>query len=60
MKKILFLLMGMCVFLSCSKETPIIEEVTTPKEFIVSLGFSGEITQIYESPLMRAAENNDL
>jgi hypothetical protein len=44
-------------FLSCSKETPIIEEVTTPKEFIVSLGFSGEITQIYESPLMRAAEN---
>lgn len=60
MKKILFLLMGMCVFLSCSKDTPIIEEVTTPKEFIVSLGFSGEITQIYESPLMRAAENNDL
>lgn len=60
MKKILFLLMGMCVFLSCSKETPIIEEAAAPKEFIVSLGFSGEITQISESPLTKAAENNDL
>lgn len=31
---------------------------TTPKEFLVSLGFSGEITSIEESPLSRAATND--
>ena len=34
------------------------EPNTTPKEFLVSLGFSGEITSIKESPLSRAATND--
>lgn len=34
------------------------EPSTTPKEFLVSLGFSGEITSIEESPLSRAATND--
>lgn len=34
------------------------EPNTTPKEFLVSLGFSGEITSIEESPLSRAATND--
>ncbi len=34
------------------------EPNTTPKEFLVSLGFSGEITSIEESPLSRAAIND--
>lgn len=34
------------------------EPNTTPKEFLVSLGFSGEITSTEESPLSRAATND--
>lgn len=34
------------------------EPNTTPKEFLVSLGFSGEITSIEEGPLSRAATND--
>jgi hypothetical protein len=59
MKKALILLMGICLFLSCSKDTPVIDEPAPPKEYIASLGFSGEITQISESPL-RSTESNDL
>lgn len=59
MKKALILLMGIGLFFSCSKDTPVIDEPVTSKEYIVSLGFSGEITEISESPL-RSTESNDL
>ena len=59
MQKALILFMGVCLFLSCSNNTPVVDEPETSKEYIVSLGFSGEITQISESPL-RATEKNDL
>lgn len=52
-------MMGIGLLLSCSKDTPVIDEPTTSKEYIVSLGFSGEITQISESPL-RSTVGNDL
>lgn len=59
MKKTLILLMGIGLLLSCSKDTVIVDEPIGPKEYTVSLGFSGEITEISESPL-RSTESNDL
>lgn len=59
MKKALILLMGIGLLLSCSKDTVVVDESTTPKEYMVSLGFSGEITEISESPL-RSTVGNDL
>lgn len=64
MKKILLLLAIILPFLltGCSGENSPIEELPTPpidpKEYIVSLGFSGEITNIEESPLSRAVGND--
>ena len=48
----------MCVnFASCSSDDVIPNEPQKPKEYTVSLGFTGEIS-ISESPLSRASENN--
>lgn len=64
MKKILLLLAIILPFLltGCSGENSPIEELPTPpvdpKEYIVSFGFSGEITNIEESPLSRAVGND--
>jgi|LSQX01.2.fsa_nt_gb hypothetical protein len=59
MKKALILFIGIGLVLSCSKDTVVDDEPTTPTEYMVSLGFSGEITEISESPL-RSTESNDL
>lgn len=62
--RILFSILSVLLFLySCSGgnsiiEEPTIEKPTNPKEYIVSLGFSGEITNIEESPLSRAVTND--
>jgi hypothetical protein len=62
--RILFSILSvlLCLY-SCSGgngiiEEPAIEKPTNPKEYIVSLGFSGEITNIEESPLSRAVTND--
>lgn len=62
--RILFSILSvlLCLY-SCSGgngiiEEPTIEKPTNPKEYIVSLGFSGEITNIEESPLSRAVTND--
>ena len=48
----------MCVnFASCSSDDVIPNEPQKPKEYTVSLGFTGEIS-ISESPLSRASEND--
>lgn len=45
---------------SCSKEDNQLSEPPRPKEYTVSLAYSGEITKITESPLSRGEENTDL
>lgn len=57
MRKILFTLTALMVLYSCSTtDNPVDEmESTNPKEYTVSLGFAGEITNITDSPLTRAA-----
>lgn len=66
MKKVLLTLAVILPMLAgCGKEevgnNPV-ESVDTPKEYTISLGFSGEITDITESPLNRAdgSANTDL
>lgn len=64
MKKILLLLTTLSILCGCSQGNTDIEEQNptipvNPKEYIVSLGFFGEITDISESPLTRV-ETNDL
>lgn len=66
MKKVLLTLAVILPMLAgCGKEevwnNPV-ESVDNPKEYTISLGFSGEITDITESPLNRAdgGENTDL
>lgn len=64
MKKIFLLMFAAICFAACGGDENSIPGVTpdepntTPKEFLVSLGFSGEITSIKESPLSRAATND--
>lgn len=60
MKKALFILLVTFGFISCStSDDPITSEPSTnPKEYTVSLGFSGEITSIEDSPLTKAASSN--
>lgn len=64
MKKTLFSLLVSAILISCGSENeptllptePL--EPNQPKEYIVSLGFSGEITDITEMPLSRAVTND--
>lgn len=64
MKKTLFSLLVSALLISCGSENeptllptePL--EPNQPKEYIVSLGFSGEITDITEMPLSRAVTND--
>lgn len=61
MKKILFLMMATLTIVGCSSndEEPQVAPVPEPvKEYFVSLGFSGEITDISESPLTRTATDD--
>ena len=64
MKKIFLLMFAAICFAACGGDENSIPGVTpdepntTPKEFLVSLGLSGEITSIEESPLSRAATND--
>ena len=64
MKKIFLLMFAAICFAACGGDENSIPGVTpdepntTPKEFLVSLGFSGEITSIEEGPLSRAATND--
>ena len=59
--RFLLLMLAACLFAACTNnEEPIENNPSneTPKEYIVSLGFSGEITDITESPLSRAVTND--
>lgn len=64
MKIKLLILSAIILMCSCSSGNGIIEEPPTdpipdnPKEYIVSFGFTGEITNIEESPLSRAVTND--
>jgi hypothetical protein len=59
MKKTLFILLATLGFISCStSDDPTNETTTTPKEYVISLGFSGEITSIEDTPLTKAVSNN--
>lgn len=64
MKSKLLILSAIILMCSCSSGNGIIEEPPTdpmpenPKEYIVSFGFTGEITNIEESPLSRAVTND--
>lgn len=60
MKKILILMMVALAIAGCSNdEEPQVAPNPEPlKEYIVSLGFSGEITNISESPLTRVATDD--
>lgn len=60
MKKVLFILLLAFSIVSCStSDDPITSEpTTTPKEYTVSFGFAGEITNIEDSPLTRAESGN--
>lgn len=61
MKKILFLMVTILSIVGCSSndaEPQVIPDPGSAKEYIVSLGFSGEITDITESPLTRAATDD--
>lgn len=62
MKKLLFILSAIALASCGSNEEPIIPTEPSipenPKEYIVSLGFSGEITNIGESPLSRVATDD--
>lgn len=57
MKKILTILLIMPLFWACSSDS---EDIPQPsnKEYIISLGFTGEITNIAESPLTRTKTND--
>ena len=57
MKKILFLALALIAFASCSKEDAIENESIEGKEYVVNLGFSGEI-EISQSPLSKAGTND--
>ena len=57
MKKILFLALALIAFASCSKEDAIENESIEGKEYVVNLGFSGEI-EISHSPLSKAGTND--
>ena len=59
MKKILFALVVITALFSCSKSNEEDFSEQKPKEYIVSLGMTGEILDIEESPLSRA-EGDDL
>ena len=59
--KLLLLTLAACFFAACTNNDEPIENNPnneTPKEYIVSLGFSGEITDITETPLSRAVTND--
>lgn len=59
--KLLLLMLATCFLAACTNNEEPIENNPnngTPKEYIVSLGFSGEITDITESPLSRAVGND--
>ena len=62
MKKVLLMAVILPMLAGCGKEevenNPA-ESVDNPKEYTVSLGFSGEITDITESPLNRAEGGNN-
>ena len=59
MKKILLILLVSIGIFSCSTSNdPIAETNNPPKEYTVSLGFSGEITSIEDSPLTKATTTN--
>ena len=54
-------MLAACFFAACTNNDEPIENNPnneTPKEYIVSLGFSGEITDITESPLSRAVSDD--
>lgn len=57
MKKILFLALALIAFANCSKEDAIENESIEGKEYVVNLGFSGEI-EISHSPLSKAGTND--
>lgn len=60
MKKILLTMMSALLLVGCSREGDGKEIITpdSPKEYIISLGYSGEITDITEHPLSRSATND--
>ena len=59
MKKILLILLVSIGIFSCSTSSdPIAETNNTPKEYTVSLGLAGEITNIENSPLTKAVTND--
>jgi len=59
MKKILLILLVSIGIVSCSTSSdPIAETNNPPKEYTVSLGLAGEITNIENSPLTKAVTNN--
>lgn len=57
MKKFSLLLMLLFTLLSCSQEE-VSNTLENGKKYIVSLGFSGEITDIIEVPLRSSTDNN--
>lgn len=58
MKKILFFALALFAFASCVKEDAMIEDESIDgKEYVVNLGFSGEI-EISHSPLSKAGTND--
>lgn len=57
MKKFLFFALALIAFASCSKEDAIENESIKGKEYVVNLGFSGEI-EISQSPLSKAGAND--
>lgn len=59
MKKILLILLVSVGIFSCSTSSdPIAETNNPPKEYTVSLGLAGEITNIENSPLTKAVTND--
>ncbi len=59
MKKILLILLVSIGIFSCSTSSdPIAETNNPPKEYIISLGLAGEITNIENSPLTKAVTND--
>lgn len=57
MKKFLLFAMALIAFASCSKDDVIDNESIDGKEYVVNLGFSGEIT-ITQTPLTKAGTND--
>lgn len=59
MKKFLIVVSAILAFYGCGGEdAPINEYPANPKEYIVSFGFTGEITNIEESPLRQSSSND--